>query len=257
MFLKSLLLSSVHRSLYFILIGLVMGLCLLHPVKSLAAGIPASLVAKSNTNEIEAEVKIPEGLSPDEVDEYLKGLSDEQARQVLARRLKQETAGNSASDVTGDGAVEEDPADQFFHKLTLGASLVSDQIASFFSSKSEKEGAQYWQAVLNRLSGGRGIGHIGLTLLIGLGMIACGMVVERLVLRLTANLQEQILTSVTLGKLQRITRFISHLLLELLGIGAYIVTTFILLIPFFATRCWIVWNTWSEMNAFDCGHLLA
>ena len=32
------------------------------------------------------EVKIPEGLSPDEVDEYLKGLTDEQARQVLARQ---------------------------------------------------------------------------------------------------------------------------------------------------------------------------
>jgi hypothetical protein len=83
------------------------------------------------------------------------------------------------------------------------------------------------------LSGGRGVGHIGLTLLIGFGIIVCGIIVERLVLRLTANLQEQILTSVTLGKLQRLGRFIFRILLELLGIGSYILITFILLIIFF------------------------
>ncbi len=141
---------------------------------------------------------------------------------------------SSISEVIEDVMEEEEhPADQLFHKLTLGASSVLDQIASFFSSKSEKEGAQYWQAVLNRLAGGQGVGYIALTLLIGLGIIAGGIIVEQLVLRQTANLQEQILTSVTLGKLQRIGRFLSRLLLELLGIGAYILTTFILLIIFF------------------------
>jgi len=72
-----------------------------------------------------------------------------------------------------------------------------------------------------------------LTLLLGLGIIACGIIVERLVMRLNAGLQEQILTSVTLGKLQRLGRFVSRILLELLGIGAYILTTFILLLFFF------------------------
>ncbi len=52
-------------------------------------------------------------------------------------------------------------------------------------------------------------------------------------MRLNAGLQEQILTSVTLGKLQRLGRFVSRILLELLGIGAYILTTFILLLFFF------------------------
>ncbi|CAB1079762.1 Potassium efflux system KefA protein / Small-conductance mechanosensitive channel [Olavius algarvensis Delta 1 endosymbiont] len=83
------------------------------------------------------------------------------------------------------------------------------------------------------MSGGRGVGHILLTLLLGLGIIACGIIVERLVMRLNAGLQEQILTSVTLGKLQRLGRFVSRILLELLGIGAYILTTFILLLFFF------------------------
>jgi len=240
-FLKSYVSSSIQRPLYFILMVFILGLCLWHPVTSQAVGLPASVAAKANTNETAADSKIPEGLSPDKVDAYLAGLSDAQTRQVLARQLKQETAGKSQSDASGKFAAEDDPADQLFHKLTLGASIVLDQIASFFSS--DKEGSLKWEVIFNRLSGGRGVGHILLTLLIGLGIIACGVVVERLVLRLTANLQEQILTSVTLGKLQRIGRFISRLLLELMGIGAYVLTTFILLIFLFRQEdagYWIV-----------------
>ncbi len=243
MFLKGLISSSVHRPLYFILMVFVLGLFLLHPVTSQTAGIPAAILTKANTTGTEAEAKIPEGLSPDEVDAYLAGLSDKQARQLLASQLKERAAGNSTSQVAKDYMSEEDPADQLFHKLTLGASVVIDQIASFFSSDSDKEGSLNWQVIFNRLSGGRGVGHIMLTLLICLGIIACGMGVKRLVLRLTANLQEQILTSVTLGNLQRIGRFISRLLLELLGIGAYVLTTFILLVSFFRQEdagYWIV-----------------
>jgi small-conductance mechanosensitive channel len=243
MYLKGLNSSSVHRPWYFILMVFILGLFLLHPVTSQTAGIPAAILTKTNTTGTEAEVKTPEGLSPNEVDAYLAGLSDKQARQVLASQLKKRTAGDLISEVAKDimSVEEEDPADQLFHKLTLGASVVIDQIASFFSS--DKEGSLKWEVIFNRLSGGRGVGHIVLTLLICLGIIVCGMVVERLVLRLTANLQEQILTSVTLGNLQRIGRFISRLLLELLGIGAYVLTTFILLVSFFRQEdagYWIV-----------------
>jgi len=241
MFLKSCIPSSVHRPLYFILIIFVLGLHLLHPVTAPAAGIPAGMLRKANTTETESQGQIPVGLSPDKVDAYLAGLSDQQARQVLARQLKGETAGNSPSDTTGKFAAEDDPADQLFHKLTLGASIVLDQVRSFFSS--DKEGALNWQVIFNRVSGGRGVGHIAVTLLIGLAIIACGIVVERLVMRLTANLQEQILSSVTLGRLQRIGRFFSRLVLELLGIGAYVLITFILLVSFFSQEesdYWIV-----------------
>ncbi len=231
MYLKRLNLLSNHKHLHFTLMFFVLGLCLLHVMTSQAAGLPASMAMKENTERTDPQTQIPEGLSPVEVDAYLAGLSDEQARQVLARQLKQKTAGNSTLDITRDVSWEEDPADQLFHKLSLGASIVLDQIASFFSS--EKKGSINWQNILNRLSGGRGGGHIVLTLLIGLGIIACGILVERLVLRLTSTLQEQILTSVTLGRLQRFGRFIAHILLELLGLSAYVLTTFILVIIFF------------------------
>jgi len=123
--------------------------------------VAASVVEKGDTKAAEAEIEIPEGLSPDEVDEYLKGLSDEQARQVLARQLKKGKDETSISEVIEEVMEEEaHPADQLFHKLTLGASSVLDQIASFFRPKSKKEGAHFWRAVLNRLSGGRGVSYI-------------------------------------------------------------------------------------------------
>lgn len=231
--LKNLKPSSAGSPTYLILLFLVLGLCLLHPPASQATAVPASVVAKSNANETQEEVKIPEDLSPEEVDEYLKGLSDEQARQLLGRQLKQNADDDPLSQITETLLQEEDPADQLFHKLTLGASVVIDQVAFFLKSSTDEEKTVKWKTVINRLSGGLGGTHVVLTLLIGFAMIAGGIVVERVVLRLTANLQEQILSSVTLGKLQRVGRFFSRILLELLGIGAYVLTTFILLIIFY------------------------
>ncbi|MDX2500595.1 MAG: hypothetical protein QNL14_08805 [Deltaproteobacteria bacterium] len=71
---KVLILSSSHRPLHIIIITIVLGLSLWHPMTSLAAGLPASVasvVKKTDASATKEEVKIPEGLSPDEVDKYL------------------------------------------------------------------------------------------------------------------------------------------------------------------------------------------
>ncbi|MGD8291741.1 MAG: mechanosensitive ion channel family protein [Desulfobacterales bacterium] len=231
MYLKYLKSLSTRTHFHFVLVFLVLGLFLLQPTISWTAGFPASMAMKDKAKKTDPGSQIPAGLSPDEVDAYLAGLSDEQARQVLARQLKQKAVGARTSEISRDANREEDPADQLFHKLTLGASIVFDQMASFFSS--EAESSLSWQKIISRLSGGLGVGHIFLTLLIGLGIIICGLVSERLVVRLTSNLQEQILNSVTLGRLQRLGRFLTRILLELLGIGAYVLATFVLVIFFF------------------------
>ncbi|MGB5747837.1 MAG: mechanosensitive ion channel family protein [Desulfobacterales bacterium] len=192
-----------------------------------AANVPGIKTSQKTDKEIE----LPENMTPEEVDAYLAGISDEQARKVLARKLKREAAGNSIAGAAGDDAGTEDAAEHFFHRLTLGASLVLDQIASFFSA--EEEGSIKWETIINRLSGGKGLGHLLVTVLIGLGIIAVGVIVERLVLRITGSLRQQILTSGSLGKLQRLGRFVSRLMLDALGIAAYMLTTFILLIILF------------------------
>ena len=215
-----------HRFIIMLLVALV----LLFAGYVSAANVPGmAKVAKSENTETEGQV--PKKMTPEDVDAYMAGISDEQARRALADKLKQEAAGNSSPGDTGDVGGGDDPAGNMFHDLALRASLGLDQIVSFFST--EREGAVKWDVIVSRLSGGRGTGHLLLTVVIGLGIIACGIAADRLVRRLTGNLREQILTSVTLGRLQQAGRFITRLLLNALGVAAYILTTFFLLILIF------------------------
>jgi moderate conductance mechanosensitive channel len=229
----------VCRKLYLTLAILILALCLSFPVTTPAAGVPLKMLK----NEKGAQTQIPQGLSPEEVDTYLAGLSDEQARQVLSLKLKEAAAKNTASAAAGGSADGEEAAATLFYDVALGASLVMDQIGSFFSD--DKSKSLKWDRILNRLSGGKGIGRLMLTVLLGVIVLACGFMVQWQVVRLSGNLRQQILSSVALGKLQRLGRFISRLLLEAIGVGAFILTTFILFILIFSQEeagYWIVSN---------------
>jgi small-conductance mechanosensitive channel len=229
-------LPAAEKQIYFGLIVLILTLCLFSPLTSQAAGIPANML-KAKTG---PEPQVPQGLSPDEVDAYLAGLSDVQARQVLARKLKQE-AGDPRPGNEGDAAEDESAPSTIFYELASGASTVMDQIASFFSG--DESSSLKWGAIVDRLSGGRGVGQLLMTVLIGFVLIACGFLVERLFLRLTDGLRQQILKTVALGKLQKLGRFFSRLLLDALGVGVYVLTTFILFIILFRQEepgYWIV-----------------
>ena len=52
---------------------------------------------KSKAKDPPKEDKIPENLAPEQVDSFLAGLSDEQARRVLATELKKKAAVKSAA----------------------------------------------------------------------------------------------------------------------------------------------------------------
>ena len=224
---------AANKPIYSVLIVLI---CLFAAVTAQAAGIPANML-RTETGQ---EPQIPKGLSPDGVDAYLAGLSDVQARQVLARKLKQE-AGDPRPGTEGDAAEDENTPSTIFYELASAASNVADQMASFFSGN--ESSSLKWGAIVNRLSGGKGVGHLLMTVLIGFVLIACGLLVERLFLRLTDGLRQQILTTVALGKLQKLGRFFSRLLLDALGVGVYVLTTFILFIIIFRQEeagYWIV-----------------
>jgi small-conductance mechanosensitive channel len=204
------------------LLMISLALCLSLPAVSRAA-VPMKMIKAASGQKLQ----IPEGLPPDKVDGYLAGLSDEQARQVLAYKLKQEAAAN-----TGPAAAKDDQnPTTTFYEMAQGASMVMDQMASFFSGG--KSGSMKWDMVVQRLSGGKGAGNLLMTVLIGFALIACGTIVEMLVMRLTDNLRQQILRTVTSGKLQRLGRFISRLFLEAVGVGAYMLTSFVLFIIIF------------------------
>ena len=195
-----------------------------------AAQVPMMMMKSQNKA---PEPQMPTNMTSVEVDAYLAGLSDQQARQLLAHKLKLDAAGNLSSGAEGGTGTSEDERSGgwIFHELAEGAFKAVDQMASFFSDT--KRNSSKRSAILDRLSGGKGLGHLLLTIFIGFALIVGGILVERLVLRLTGNLRQQVLTSVALGKLQRLGRFISRLLLDALGIAAYMLTTFILFIMFF------------------------
>jgi moderate conductance mechanosensitive channel len=225
------------KRIYFGLIVWFLTLCLFFPITSRAAGIPLKTL-KTETGQ---EPQIPKGLSPDEVDAYLAGLSDVQARQVLARKLKQDAAENLGTKVADDATSEDRTPDNLFYELADGAATVLYRIGALFSG--DKSASLRRGAILSRLSDGKGIGQLLLTVFFGFAIIACGLLVERLFLRLTDGLRKQILNTVALGKLQQLGRFFSRLLLDALGIGVYILTTFILFIIIFRQEeagYWIV-----------------
>jgi small-conductance mechanosensitive channel len=193
-----------------------------------AAPVPMMMMKSQNKAQ---EAQMPANMTSAEVDAYLAGLSDPQVRQLMAHKLKLDAAGNLSSGAEGGTSEDDRSGGRIFHELADGVFNAVDQIASFFSGT--KRNSLKRSAILGRLSGGKGLGHLMLTVFIGFALIVGGILVERLVLRLTENLRQQVLTSVALGKLQRFGRFISRLLLDALGVGAYMLATFILFIIFF------------------------
>jgi small-conductance mechanosensitive channel len=72
-----------------------------------------------------------------------------------------------------------------------------------------------------------------LTFFIAAVLIFCGLAVERLVRRFTEGLRRQILDTASLGRLQFLGRIFSRLFLNLLGLGTYMLTTFLLFAMFY------------------------
>ncbi|UCG11073.1 MAG: mechanosensitive ion channel family protein [Deltaproteobacteria bacterium] len=179
------------------------------------------------------EAHLPAQLSSDQVDSYLATLSDKEVRQLLAQKLKQETAGDQTSMAEREtpDVERERGLDSFFYRLQRETAAALDRIA--FALAGKTVGERGWAVALDRMSYGKGTGYLFFLLFIGFVLIGCGLLVERLLLRFSEDLRKQLLNTVALGKLQKLGRFISRLLLDALGVTAYILTTFILFVLFY------------------------
>ena len=69
---------------------------------------------------------------------------------------------------------------------------------------------------------------IVLTLFVATLFIFLGLAVELLVRRSTESLRRRILDTAPLGRLHLLGRVVSRLLLNMLGMGTYVLTTFLL-----------------------------
>ncbi len=198
---------------------------------ALANPAPVSQLTKTSSAGSNEDIQIPQDLSPAEIDAFLATLSDEQARKVLARKLQQDAAENKPASDQGKAAEKAGHHFDFFYKWEQDIAVANKQIAASFSDVAVS--SSRWADAFDRLTDGKGGGHLLWMLFVAVLIIAGGILVERLFLRSTEGLRQQILTAVPLAKLQRLGRFLSRLVLDALGVALYLLTTFILFVLFY------------------------
>ena len=118
------ILRIVNINKHRFIIVLLVGLGLLIAGSASAADAPEAAKAQNAETEgqkPDTEDQKSEKTTPEEVDAQLAGMSDQQVRQALADKLKQEAAEDSSAVDTGDIGEGDDSEGHRFHDLTLGA----------------------------------------------------------------------------------------------------------------------------------------
>jgi len=216
--------ASIKRILYALLLIFV-----------LTSHLPAQMIPKEaagkkqvGTESSIVGVQIPQGLSPQEVDPLQTTMDDVQVRQVLAQKLKHETALNAPpKDGAPAGATRGLPLDVFY-RFAEAAATVLKQIGSVFSRVAER--SDHWDDAVTKLSGGKGGSHLLMTLFGTAVIITCGLILKMLFVRSTLGIRKQLLQTMHLGKLEFFGRVLSRMLLNAAGVAIYVLTTFILFV---------------------------
>ncbi len=118
-----------------------------------------------------------------------------------------------------------------FFGLVQNASAVLKRIGGILSG--ERRDTGQWSDAVARLSGGKGPAYLLATIGGLVVIIALGLALRRLFRRTTLELQENLINAVRLGKLQFLGRVLARMLLEALGVGIYMLATFIGLVLFY------------------------
>jgi moderate conductance mechanosensitive channel len=160
--------------------------------------------------------------SPEEIDSHVAGMTDAQVRQAHAQKLKQDAEKRSASTQASEKGRSVNPDIDSFQ----GAAKAAVAVLKRFGGKDRS--AIQWGDVVAKLSGGKGGPYLFGTLAGLAAIIALGLVMRWLFLRTTADIRQNLINAVRLGKLQFFGRVLSRMLLDAMGIGVYVLTTFIL-----------------------------
>ena len=193
-------------------LSLMLGIHLLMP--------PLQVLAHDNPSVQPYQTAEP--TSSAEVDSYLAGMSDEQVRQAYAQRLKQDVQKRSTSIPASEKGRPPDKIVDSFYGAAKAAAAVLKRLGG------EDQGAIPWGDVVVKLSAGKGALYLFGTILGLAVIIALGLVLRWLFLRTTADIRQDLINAARLGKLHFFGRLLSRMLLDAMGIGVYVLTTFIL-----------------------------
>jgi small-conductance mechanosensitive channel len=164
--------------------------------------------------------------SRDEAETIEKALPEGEARQIFEEKF---AGGKGKDDPSIDKSMR--AGEEFsllFFEGEKAFSRAQDRLLLFFSRSGPPFDSREWKTAIDNLNQGRGSVHLLMTFLIAALIIFAGLAVEWLVRRSTENLRRQILDTAPLGRLHFLGRMLSRLLLNLLGLGTYILTTFVL-----------------------------
>jgi small-conductance mechanosensitive channel len=175
------------------------------------------------------EVQPPEQLPGDQIDAFMATLSDEQVRRLLIEELKRK----AEQEIVAAGPEEAGKKDALgvgalFDEADANAAAIYKRIKGIFRGSAAVLSQS--RALIGLLTDGKGTGALFLTFGGLFALIVIGLFAEWLLMRSARDLHEQLLTAVPRGALQKLGNILCRLLLDGLGVGFYILTTFVLFV---------------------------
>ena len=202
-------------------------------VKAVSPSEPETVVnqvnAGSKSSKDSAEGQITVQFSRNEVDSISAILPEGEVGQMLKNKLS--AAGSKAVSASKEVYREGEGLIPVFLESEKEFSHAQKQIRLLFTES--KFNSQEWKAALDNLNMRKGPGHLMVTFFILLVLIFCGLAVEKVGRRATEGIRRQLLDTLPVGRLQFLGRVVSHFFLDFLGLGAFMLTTFVLFAFFY------------------------
>jgi hypothetical protein len=182
-------------------------------------------------SEAKEEVQLPKQLSGDQIDGFMAALSDAQVRRLLIEELKKKAEEEKVNAQTGQYAERGSRLRQIFDEADAGASAIFTRIRRIFRESASVLSQP--RALIALLSDNKGTASLLITFVGLIALIGAGLLGVWLLLRLTEDFRNQLLSTVPLGSLEKLGRILFRLLLNALGVAAYILITLILFVVFY------------------------
>jgi len=193
---------------------------------SVVAAKPPKLPKSASGPPPAQEAKLPDNATPEQVDAFMAGLSDEQARKLLQEKMKQEVEARSHSGEAIDRSGEKSSIAALFAGAEDATAALFKRLGAVFTGAETVPSG--WPEVWNRLSGGRGFGQFAANLAVMLLIVIGGLAAERFLLRMIAGMHDYLMKTIPLGRLQKLGFIVSKFLIDALGIACFALVSFIL-----------------------------
>jgi small-conductance mechanosensitive channel len=172
-------------------------------------------------------LKLPENATPEQMNAFLAGLSDEQARKLLLDTMKQEAEARlHTEEAEGGGAGRKTGIAALFSSAEEAMDALFKRLGAVFTGAETTPSG--WPEAWAKLTGGKGFGQFAANFVIMLLIIIGGVAAERFLLRMIAGMHDYLMKTVPLGRLQKLGFIVSRILIDGLGIACFVLVSFVL-----------------------------